>query len=171
MRTWVCNGLSEIDGCLKQCWHVILKAAAQLGGNTQHQRKLQSPSAEQASALLRWFDTLRLPAEWGLTVDEQVGLLGGVTKRTFQGWKKKALEGQPVKLSRDTMERLILLLGIYEGLKMIAPADRMDVAKQWFNTANSNPLFGGVSPKKLLLTVGTVESLYAVRYYLDAARR
>jgi len=53
---------------------------------------------------------------------------------------------------------------------MIAPADRMDVAKQWFNTANSNALFGGVSPKELLMTVGTMECLYSVRRYLDAAR-
>ena len=126
-------------------------------------------SAEHASAALRWFDTMRRPEEWDLTIDEQVELLGGVKKRTFQEWKKKALDFEPVALSRDTMERLSLLLGIYMRLKMIAPADRMNVAKHWFDTANSNPLFGGESPKELLMTVGTIESLYAVRRYLDAA--
>lgn len=68
------------------------------------------------------------------------------------------------------MEILNLLLGIYKGLKMFALAYRMDEAKQWFNTSNSNPLFGGASPKELLMTVGTMESLYAVRCYLDTAR-
>lgn len=113
---------------------------------------------------------MRRPEEWGLSIEEQVELLGGVKKRTFQEWKKKALEGEPVEISRDTMERLSLLLGIYKALKLIAPADRMDAAKQWFNTANSNTLFGGTSPKELLMTVGTMESLYAVRRYLDAAK-
>jgi hypothetical protein len=127
-------------------------------------------SPQHAAAALRWFDSMRQSDEWGLTIDEQIQLLGGVKKRTYQDWKKKALEGETVELSRDTLERLSLLLGIYKALKIIAPTDRMDVAKRWFNTPNQNALFAGLSPKAFLLEVGTMEALYATRRYLDSAR-
>lgn len=131
---------------------------------------LKATTPEHASAALRWFDTMRRDDEWGLSLDEQIQLLGGVKKRTFQEWKKKALADEPVELSRDTMERFSLLLGIYKAFKIIAPSDRMEIGKQWFNTPNQNPLFAGLSPKEFLITIGTVEALYAVRRYLDAAR-
>lgn len=127
-------------------------------------------SPEHVRAVLKWFDTMRQKDEWNLTIDEQIELLGGVKKRTFQEWKKKAIQGKPVELSRDTMERLSLLLGIYKALKIIAPDARMDVAKKWFNQPNTNILFSGKSPKEFLLSVGTMESLYKVRRYLDSAR-
>jgi hypothetical protein len=127
-------------------------------------------SPNHARAALKWFDTMRQKDEWDLTIDEQTELLGGVKRRTFQEWKKRALNGEPVELSRDTLERLSLLLGIYKALKVIAPDSRMDVAKKWFNQPNTNPLFSGKSPKEFLLSIGTMESLYKVRRYLDTAR-
>jgi hypothetical protein len=123
-----------------------------------------------ARAALRWFDTMREPDEWGLTIEEQIELLGGVKRRTFQAWKSKALAGEEVELSRDLLERLSLLLGIYKGLKIIAPAGRPDVAKAWFSTANAGSPFYGRSPKAFLLEEGSMEALYAVRRYFDAAR-
>ncbi len=131
---------------------------------------LKATTPAHASAALRWFDTMRRDEEWGLSLDEQIQLLGGIKKRTFQEWKKKALADEPVELSRDTMERFSLLLGIYKALKIVAPSDRMDIGKQWFNTPNQNSLFAGLSPKEFLITIGTVEALYAVRRYLAAAR-
>lgn len=137
------------------------------------QRYISPPTAftpNHARAALVWFDTMRQENEWDLTIDDQIELLGGVKKRTFQDWKRKALGGETVELQRDTLERLSLLLGIYKALKLIAPANRMDVAKIWFNTPNSHPLFSGLSPKDFMIRMGTMESLYAVRRYLDAAR-
>lgn len=133
-------------------------------------RQTSAFTPAHAAAALRWFDTMRRPDEWDLTIDEQIELLGGIKKRTFQAWKGQALQGEEVELSRDTMERLSLLLGIYKGLKIIAPASRPNVGKQWFNTPNSDRPFNGQSPKEYLLTMGSMDSLYAVRRYFDAAR-
>lgn len=132
----------------------------------------QSPmhSGRHAAAALRWLETMRANEEWALSVDEQCELLGGVAKRTLQGWKKKAVEGEEVDLSRDMMERLSLLLGIYKGYQLIAPTNRPEIASQWFKTPNDNELFQGKSVKGYLLTEGTMNALYSVRRYLDAAR-
>ena len=97
-------------------------------------------------------------------------MLGGIARRTLQSWKKKALAGEEVELSRDVMERLSLLIGIYKAYKLIAPSNRPDLGTQWFLTANDNPLFQGISAKQYLLEKGTMNALYAVRRYLDAAR-
>ena len=127
-------------------------------------------SGKHAAAALRWFETMREPNEWALSVDDQCELLGGVPKRTLQSWKKKALEGDDVELSRDILERLSLLLGIYKAYKLIAPSSRQELATQWFNAPNQNPLFQGKSVKEYLITLGTMNALYSVRRYLDAAR-
>ncbi len=125
---------------------------------------------DHARAALVWFNTMRQENEWKLTIDEQIELLGGIKKRTFQEWKRRALDGEGIELQRDTLERLSLLLGIYKSLKIISPNNRTDVAKAWFNAPNTNPLFDGLSPKEFILKVGTIEALYMVRRYLDAAR-
>lgn len=131
---------------------------------------LKGVTPDHAGAALRWFDTMREKDQWGLSTDEQIQLLGGVSKRTYQDWKKKALANQPVELSRDLMERFSLLLGIHKALKIIAPGGRPEVGVQWFNSPNSNALFNGLSPKEFAIQVGTMEALYAIRRYLDAAR-
>jgi len=127
-----------------------------------------SPAA--AGAALRWFETMRSAAEWNLSVEEQAELLGGVKVRTLHSWKSRALANEEVELSRDTMERLSLLLGIYKGLKIIAPANRPDIGKRWFNTPNAAMPFNGQSPKQYIIEIGTIDALYAVRRYFDAAR-
>ncbi|WP_040556710.1 antitoxin Xre-like helix-turn-helix domain-containing protein [Reinekea blandensis] len=129
---------------------------------------LQSPV--HASAALRWFETMRDRQEWALSVDEQCELLGGIPRRTFQVWKKKALNREPVDLSRDVMERLSLLLGIYKAYQLVTPANRPELAGEWFQTPNDHALFQGQSVKTFLLSRGTMAALYAVRRYLDAAR-
>lgn len=133
---------------------------------------LSSPlqSASHGGAALRWFETMRAQDEWALSVDEQCELLGGVPRRTLQSWKKKALEGNDVELTRDVMERLSLLLGIYKAYKLLTPSNRPDLAGEWFRSNNSHDLFQGKSVKQYLIEKGTMAALYAVRRYLDAAR-
>lgn len=59
----------------------------------QRQRKLQSPSAEQASALLRWFDTLRLPAELGLPLMNRWISLEELRSERFRSGKRRLWKG------------------------------------------------------------------------------
>lgn len=135
--------------------------------------KQQSASAftpAHGRAGLQWLHNMSGPEQWNLTVEEQAELLGGVPKRTYHEWKRRALAGEPVELSRDTLERLSLLLGIHKALQIIAPAERPELAGRWFNTPNSNPLFQGLSPKEYAIARGSIEALYSVRRYLDAAR-
>lgn len=125
-------------------------------------------SSLHASAALRWFDTVSRDDQWGLSVTEQIELLGGIKLRTYHNWRRNAQRGDEVLLSRDTLERLSLLLGIYAGLKMIAPNDRSDIAKQWFSAPNTGIPFCGMSPKQYVISIGTIGALYEVRRYLDA---
>ena len=127
-------------------------------------------SSRHGSAALRWLETMRAPEQWALSVDEQCQLLGGIPKRTFQSWKKKALAGEDVELSRDVMERLSLLLGIYKAYQLVAPSSRSGVGCEWFRTPNQHHLFQGQTVKDYLLKTGTMNALYTVRRYLDAAR-
>lgn len=125
-------------------------------------------SSLHASAALRWFDTMGRDDQWGLSVTEQVELLGGIKLRTYQNWLRHARRGDEVPLSRDTLERLGLLLGIYAGLKTIAPRDRSDIAKRWFGAPNTGIPFCGMSPKQYAISAGTIGALYEVLHYIDA---
>lgn len=134
---------------------------------------LPTPTAftpDHARAALVWLDAMGRHDLWNLTIDQQAQLLGGVKRRTYQEWKRQALDGKVIELARDTMERLSLLLGIHKALRIIAPNESKEEAAKWFSSPNHNPIFGGLSIKEYLLTRGTMDALYTARRYLDAAR-
>jgi hypothetical protein len=101
---------------------------------------------------------------WGLSVDEQLTLLGQPPRSTFFAWRK-----QPDKalLSRDTLERLSNLLGIYKSLQILLP-DAAG-ADAWVRQPNTAPPFGGRSALDRMLA-GNVADLNLVRRYLDGVR-
>jgi hypothetical protein len=119
-------------------------------------------AAQMSAAGLRAF--MRMAERWGLSVDEQLKLLGGPARSTFFAWRK-----QPGKagLSRDTLERLSNLLGIYKSLQILLPDEA--AADAWVRQPNQAPLFGGRSALARMLA-GNVSDLNAVRRYLDAVR-
>lgn len=100
---------------------------------------------------------------WGLSVAEQLKLLGLASRSTFFKWRR---EREP-RLPRDTLERLSYLLGIYKALQILLPEAR--AADQWLRTPNNAPLFGGRSALERMLS-GQVSDLFLVRQYLDAER-
>lgn len=121
------------------------------------------PTPQQMSAAgMRAF--ARIAQAWGLTVDEQIRLLGEPARSTFFAWRK-----QPDKASvpRDTLERLSNLLGIYKSLQILLPEPA--AADGWVRQPNSAPIFGGRSALQQMLA-GNVSDLNLVRRYLDAAR-
>ena len=115
-----------------------------------------------AAAGLRAF--ARIALDWGLSVDEQLCLLGQPPRSTFFAWRK-----QPDKahLPRDTLERLSCLLGIYKALQILLPD--APAADAWVRKPNSAPTFGGRSALDRMLA-GNVGDLLAVRRHLDGAR-
>jgi hypothetical protein len=82
---------------------------------------------------------------------------------TFFKWKRD-MGGN---VSRDVLERISYVLGIYKALQILFPdAERADA---WISSPNAAPLFGGHSALDRMLA-GNVSDLYAVRQYLDAQR-
>jgi hypothetical protein len=101
--------------------------------------------------------------DWGLTTDQQRTLLGGISRSSLHNWKA----GHASALSRDQLERVSLVLGIYKGMALLF-ADG-DGGKRWLNAANTEPVFGGGSPLSRMLR-GGIEDLYVTRRYINAWR-
>jgi len=100
---------------------------------------------------------------WGLSVAEQLQLLGIASRSTFFKWRR---EREP-RLPRDTLERLSYLLGIYKSLQILLPDPK--AADEWIRRPNAAAPFGGGSALDRMLS-GQVADLYVVREYLDAER-
>ncbi|MCD2173757.1 MbcA/ParS/Xre antitoxin family protein [Rhizobium sp. C4] len=128
------------------------------------------PAAERATqpakipagpALRAFFNMAEL---WKLSATQQMTLLGISAQSTFFKWKSDA---DNARLSRDTLERISYLLGIYRALQILLPEPA--VADAWLKKPNDAPLFGGRSALDRMLS-GNVADLYVVRQYLDAQR-
>jgi|SRR5437764_14968540 Protein of unknown function (DUF2384) len=104
----------------------------------------------------------RIAEQWKLTNEEQMTLLGA-ERSTFYKWKRER-EGL---LSKDTLERISYILGIYKDLQILLPNEQ--AADAWVRRPNTAPLFGGKSALDRMLS-GKVSDLYVVRQYLDAQR-
>ena len=100
---------------------------------------------------------------WGLSVADQLKLLGIASRSTFFKWRRE----QSPRLPQDTLERLSYLLGIYKSLQILLPDPK--AADEWVRRPNSAMLFGGQSALERMLS-GQVADLYVVREYLDAQR-
>jgi hypothetical protein len=105
----------------------------------------------------------RIADLWGLSVDEQMTLLGASARSTFFKWKKNP----NTVLPKDTLERISYILGIYKGLQILLPDEK--ASDEWVKRPNTAPLFGGQSALNRMLS-GQVADMFVVRQYLDAQR-
>lgn len=115
-----------------------------------------------AAAGLRAFG--RIASAWGLSVDEQLCLLGQPPRSTFFAWRKQP---EKASLPRDTLERLSNILGIYKSLQILLPDPA--AADAWVRKRNAAPPFGGRSALDCMLG-GNVSDLNLVRRCLDGVR-
>lgn len=115
-----------------------------------------------AAAGLRAFG--RIAAAWGLSVDEQLALLGQPPRSTFFAWRRHP---DKATLPRDTLERLSYLLGIYKSLQILLPDAA--AADAWLRQPNRAAPFGGGTALARMLA-GNVSDLHLVRSYLDGVR-
>jgi hypothetical protein len=116
---------------------------------------------EGAQALLRTF--FAIADAWQLSPREAMTLLGLRSRSTYHVWK----DGRAGALTRDTLERISYVLGIYKALQLLLPSG--ESADAWIRKPNTAPVFGGRSALERLLS-GNVADLYEVRRYLDAHR-
>jgi hypothetical protein len=126
-------------------------------------RGLHEAPAESglAGPALRTF--FNLAERWKLRVADQRKLLGDPPESTFCKWKRE----RDGALSRDTLERISYLLGIFKALAILFP--QPDRADAWLRKPNAASTFGGKSALERMLS-GNVADLFVVRQYLDAQR-
>ena len=115
-----------------------------------------------ASAALKSF--FNLSKHWQLTAVEERTLLGSPPESTFFKWKS---EKTCARLSRDVLERISYLLGIYKDLNILLPSTR--AAEEWVRKPNKAPLFNGRSAMDRMMG-GSLVDIADVRRYLDAQR-
>jgi hypothetical protein len=100
---------------------------------------------------------------WGLSVKEQLALLGFPAASTYHKYKS----GQIGTLSFDTLTRISLILGIYKALHILYPDAAL--ADNWLRLPNTNELFGG-RPAISMMIDGGIDGLHQVRRLLDGRR-
>ena len=126
------------------------------------ERRSDMAASRMSAAGIRAFT--RIAGLWGLSVEEQLLLLGEPARSTFFAWRKHP---ERASLPRDTLERISNLLGIYKALQILFPD--VAVADAWIRKPNMAPLFAGRSALQRMLA-GNVSDLNAVRRYLDSVR-
>lgn len=118
-------------------------------------------SDAETGALLRTF--FNLAKRWQLDDRQARILLGEPAARTYARWK--AGQADLSRISRDTRERLAILMGIHKGLRYLFSEPSRGYS--WLHKPNQ--AFGGDSALGRLLA-GSISDLMAVRAYLDAER-
>lgn len=124
---------------------------------------LSVDEAQMSSVAVKLF--FSIAEEWGLTDPQRCILAGLATRTTLDNWQQKLAAGEPIKLSKDTLERLSYLAGIYKAVQLL-----FSDPTQWKNWVRKpNRDFGGASALERMLA-GRVVDLVDVRRYLDAMR-
>jgi hypothetical protein len=115
-----------------------------------------------AGAALRTF--FNIAVAWKLNTEQAMTLLGLTSRSTYFKWK-----GDPegARISRDTLERLSYIFGIYKALQTLLPD--AEAADGWIHRPNTAIPFHGQPALGRMLS-GNVADLYVVRRYLDAQR-
>lgn len=126
---------------------------------------LGRPKTKSTTVGLRAF--FKIARDWELSSEQQIKLLG-LPDTTFYNLKKKLAGGNGPTISKDTLERISYVLGIYKNLQLLL-ADQ-ESANTWVRRPNNAPLFGG-KPAIDRMTIGNVADLYVVRQYLDSQVR
>ena len=121
------------------------------------------PSVNEAEMLEAGVDAFfRIMDVWKVKAEkDRLILLGGLSRSTLNRWKN----GRIGRVTRDTLERLSYIVGIYKALQILYQEPGR--ADSW--PTRPNQAFGGQAPLQRMLG-GSVTDLAAVRAYLDAAR-
>lgn len=137
-------------------------------GSTQLKppRAAKISDTAQAGAGLRTF--ARIVEKWRLPSSDAMALLGVDSRSTYYELLKRARESREVKgLSKDQLDRLSYLLGIYEAIRVLFPQSE-ESRNEWVSRPNTASLFGGRSPIEVMRS--SMIGLYQTFAHLFAAR-
>lgn len=115
-----------------------------------------------ASAGLRAF--FKIAEAWKLSGAQQMSLLGLDNESTLYKWKKDPDSAKP---SKDLLERISYILGIYKDLQILLPDNTS--ADAWVSNASTAKLFDGKAPLDRMCK-GSIVDLFLVRQYLARER-
>lgn len=132
--------------------------------NTDIKRKLSQNHKKTAGAALRTF--FNIATAWDLNASQAMTLLGfdERSRSTYFKWKR---DPKNARITKDKLERLSYIFGIYKALQIVLP--KPESADAWIHRPNQAAPFGGKSALNRMLS-GNVADLYVVRQYLDAER-
>jgi imidazoleglycerol phosphate synthase glutamine amidotransferase subunit HisH len=120
----------------------------------------------QAGAGLRTF--ARIVEKWDLASSDAMALLGVDSRSTYYELLKRSRANKEVKgLSRDQLDRLSYLLGIYAAMRVLFPHSE-EGRNEWVSRPNTATLFGGRSPVEIMRS--SMIGLYQTFAHLTAAR-
>jgi hypothetical protein len=120
----------------------------------------------QAAAGLRTF--ARIVDRWKLSAADAMALLGMESRSTYYDLLKRSRESREVKgLSKDQLDRLSYVLGIFEAIRVLFPHSE-ETRDGWVARANTAPMFGGRSPLEIMRS--SMIGLYQTFSHLAAAR-
>jgi hypothetical protein len=120
----------------------------------------------QAGAGLRTF--ARIAERWKISATDAMALRGIESRSTYYELLKRARESREVKgLSKDQLDRLSYVLGIYEAVRVLFPHSE-ETRDSWVSRANTAPMFGGRSPLEIMRS--SMIGLYQTFSHLAAAR-
>lgn len=111
---------------------------------------------------------LALAAEWSLSEDQQIRILGMPLVGSFQLWCRQARAGKELCLSLDVLMRLSAVIGIYGSLHILHEKD--EERQEWLRGPHGAFPFNG-QPPLALITSGSLDELMAVRRFLEAAQQ
>lgn len=100
---------------------------------------------------------------WGCTQQQQMALLGGIGRTTLHQYRRLP----QTRLSRDVMERISLVMGIYKALQILYPT--AELANERIRRNTPDAPFGGLSALEFM-TQGSILYLWETRRYFDAQR-
>ena len=127
---------------------------------TQAQTPAEGSKRLSAAGIRAFFN---IAAAWELSAKEAQTILG-LPRSTFHKYQAAP---ERASVSRDTLERISYVLGIYKALNVLFP--RAQSADSWIKRPNAHPAFNGRRALDLMLG-GNVADLYQVRAYLDGQR-
>ncbi len=110
------------------------------------------------AALEAFFNLMRL---WRVRDTDAMVLLGGVSNGRYYVLKKGDAN---TTLSQDMLQRISLLVGIFDGLHGLFGEE---LANAWIQVPNTNRLFGGAPPLALLLKDG-IPAMLMLRRLVEA---